>query len=131
VRAHLGGRTTPYETMLKGLKVPVLVTNGNQDKAVLKAASLYTAATVPGAKTSYYEGIGHAPFWEDTPRFNKELAIRSGVRHRRVGRRRSRNRRRPTRDRLRRMRYPPADTGGRAESSGRGGRVPPRRFRQT
>lgn len=73
VRALLGGRTTPYEAMLKGLKVPVLVTHGNQDKAVLKAASLYTAATVPGAKASYYEGIGHAPFWEDTPRFNKEL----------------------------------------------------------
>lgn len=51
----------------------MLVTHGNQTRAVLKAACLYTAATVPGAKASYYEGIGHAPFWEDTPRFNKEL----------------------------------------------------------
>jgi non-heme chloroperoxidase len=33
-----------------------------------------TASIVPGAKLSVYEGIGHAPFWEDTPRFNRELA---------------------------------------------------------
>lgn len=73
VRVNLGGRQTPYEAMLKGLKVPVLVSHGNSDKAVLKAASLYTAATVPYAKTSYYDGVGHSPFWEETERFNREL----------------------------------------------------------
>jgi pimeloyl-ACP methyl ester carboxylesterase len=26
------------------------------------------------AKLSLYDGIGHAPFWEDTARFNAELA---------------------------------------------------------
>jgi pimeloyl-ACP methyl ester carboxylesterase len=41
---------------------------------VLPAAAKYTAATIPGAKLSLYEGIGHAPFWEDTARFNAELA---------------------------------------------------------
>jgi hypothetical protein len=25
----------------------------------------YLVATVPGAKASFYEGIGHSPFWED------------------------------------------------------------------
>lgn len=29
---------------------------------------------VPGAKLSVYTGIGHLPFWEDAPRFNRELA---------------------------------------------------------
>jgi pimeloyl-ACP methyl ester carboxylesterase len=26
------------------------------------------------AAVSRYDGIGHAPFWEDAPRFNAELA---------------------------------------------------------
>ena len=31
------------------------------------------ATTVPGAKASFYQGIGHAPFWEDASRFkNRE-----------------------------------------------------------
>ena len=34
----------------------------------------YTAKTIPGAKLSVYEGIGHAPFYEDATRFNTELA---------------------------------------------------------
>jgi pimeloyl-ACP methyl ester carboxylesterase len=29
---------------------------------------------VPQAQTSFYEGAGHMPFWEDAPRFNRELA---------------------------------------------------------
>jgi pimeloyl-ACP methyl ester carboxylesterase len=29
---------------------------------------------IPGAKLSIYEGIGHAPFYEDAARFNAELA---------------------------------------------------------
>jgi pimeloyl-ACP methyl ester carboxylesterase len=31
------------------------------------------ARTVPHARTSYYPGVGHAPFWEDPDRFNAEL----------------------------------------------------------
>ena len=30
--------------------------------------------TIPGARLSVYPGIGHAPFYEDAPRFNTELA---------------------------------------------------------
>ena len=29
---------------------------------------------IPGAKLSVYQGIGHAPFYEDAARFNTELA---------------------------------------------------------
>jgi non-heme chloroperoxidase len=32
------------------------------------------AVLCAGAKLSVYEGVGHAPFWEDTERFNTELA---------------------------------------------------------
>jgi pimeloyl-ACP methyl ester carboxylesterase len=34
----------------------------------------HTAAIIPGARYSEYQNIGHAPFWEDAPRFNRELA---------------------------------------------------------
>ena len=29
---------------------------------------------IPGAKLSIYQGVGHSPFFEATPRFNAELA---------------------------------------------------------
>lgn len=74
VRGHMGGRPAPYEEMLKSLRVPVLVTHGTEDQLVLVGMGRYTAATVPGAKLSVYDGIGHAPFWEDAARFNRELA---------------------------------------------------------
>ena len=37
-------------------------------------AAEYTAKMIPGAKLSLYQGIGQAPFFEDAPRFNAELA---------------------------------------------------------
>ncbi len=74
VRANMGGRTLSMDEILKALNVPVLVTHGAADKLVLLAAGKYTAATIPGAKLSVYDGIGHAPFWEDAARFNAELA---------------------------------------------------------
>ena len=69
----MGSRATPYEATLKRLQVPVLVTHGEEDKVVLAAVGRYTLKTVPGAKGSFYPGIGHSPFWEDTERFNEEL----------------------------------------------------------
>jgi non-heme chloroperoxidase len=54
--------------------VPVLVTQGSEDKLVLRGLGELTAAVVPGARLSMYDGIGHAPFAEDAPRFNRELA---------------------------------------------------------
>ena len=74
VRRHMLGRPTPYEATLKALKVPVLVTHGIEDKAVVREVGQYTAATVAGAKLSEYPGIGHSPFWEEPVRFNRELA---------------------------------------------------------
>jgi non-heme chloroperoxidase len=75
VRANIG-RATPLnmDETLKALKLPVLVTQGAADKFILVAAAKYTAATIPGAKLSVYDGVGHAPFWEDAARFNAELS---------------------------------------------------------
>jgi non-heme chloroperoxidase len=74
VRAGLGGRTLEVDDLLKSLKLPVLVTHGELDKNSNLIAAEYTAKMIPGAKLSVYQGIGHAPFFEDAARFNAELA---------------------------------------------------------
>jgi non-heme chloroperoxidase len=73
-RISLGGRPANYEAMLRALNVPVLVTHGVRDKVVDVTMGRFTAGLAPGARLSEYDHIGHAPFWEDAPRFNRELA---------------------------------------------------------
>jgi pimeloyl-ACP methyl ester carboxylesterase len=71
--AHLS-RPASDGSILAKLDVPVLVTQGSEDKLVLRGLGELTAAVVPGARLSLYDGIGHAPFAEDPARFNRELA---------------------------------------------------------
>jgi pimeloyl-ACP methyl ester carboxylesterase len=73
VRLALQGRPLDIDAALRALSLPVLVTHGEQDKLVLPSMGRYTAGVVPGARLSLYQGIGHAPFWEDAPRFNRDL----------------------------------------------------------
>lgn len=73
-------RPAPYEEALKAVKVPTLVTHGVEDRILGIGLGKYLVATVPGAKASFYEGVGHSPFWEDAPRFNRELiAFMNGI----------------------------------------------------
>jgi non-heme chloroperoxidase len=74
VRAGLGGRPLDATEVMAKLTIPVLVTHGAEDKNAKLGTAQYTAKTIPGAKLSVYDGIGHSPFYEDTPRFNAELA---------------------------------------------------------
>jgi pimeloyl-ACP methyl ester carboxylesterase len=74
VRAALGGRPLDADAVLKQLTLPVLVIHGTEDQMLRIDMAKYTAAAIPGAKLSIYEGVGHASFWEDAPRFNRELA---------------------------------------------------------
>ena len=62
------------KAIAKNVNLPVLVTQGAADKFILVAAAKHTADIIPGAKLSVYEGVGHAPFWENAERFNIELA---------------------------------------------------------
>ena len=50
VRANMGGRTLNIDDILVALKLPVLVTQGAQDRLVLPAAAKYSAEKIPGAK---------------------------------------------------------------------------------
>ncbi len=59
---------------LGAVRVPVLVTHGRADTVVRPLAAERTAAFVPGARLSWYDDCGHSPFFEDAPRFNRELA---------------------------------------------------------
>jgi pimeloyl-ACP methyl ester carboxylesterase len=74
VRANLGGRALDATEVMSKLKIPVLVTHGDKDRNSKLGTAEYTAKTIPGAKLSVYQGIGHAPFYEDAARFNTELA---------------------------------------------------------
>jgi non-heme chloroperoxidase len=73
VRFAMLSRTVDHDDVLRQLTKPVFITCGLADKVVLPAMSEHQAELIPHAKTSYYEGIGHSPFLEDTQRFNAEL----------------------------------------------------------
>lgn len=62
------------QAALRAVTVPTLVTHGRMDAVVLPAAAEATLSLVPGSQASWYDDCGHAPFFEDAPRFNRELA---------------------------------------------------------
>jgi pimeloyl-ACP methyl ester carboxylesterase len=74
IRGHLLNRPELYEDALRKITVPVLVSHGLEDRVALLAVARYTASVISHARTSFYAAVGHMPFWEDTPRFNRELA---------------------------------------------------------
>ncbi len=74
VRANLGTRDLDNTDMLAAMTKPVLVTHGRADRVVLPAAGEYISTHCATATLSWYDGIGHAPFLEDAPRYNRELA---------------------------------------------------------
>jgi pimeloyl-ACP methyl ester carboxylesterase len=74
VRSHVLGRAPDDGAIMHKLTCPVLVTHGRSDRIILPALAEFSASSVSGAKLSLYDGVGHSPFWEDAPRFNRELA---------------------------------------------------------
>jgi pimeloyl-ACP methyl ester carboxylesterase len=73
VRKALFARRLRNDDLLESLAVPALVAHGDADAIVDIETGRHIAALVPGAALSVYAGIGHAPFWEDAERFNREL----------------------------------------------------------
>ncbi len=74
VRRALFSRVLDNDDVLRALRLPVLITHGLEDRIVLPRASEHYATLIPAAQTSFYPDVGHTPFWEDAPRFNRELA---------------------------------------------------------
>ncbi|MEM7543131.1 MAG: alpha/beta hydrolase [Pseudomonadota bacterium] len=74
VRASLAARDVNADDVLAELKVPALVTQGRKDVTVLPAMAEHILETCASAKPSWYDASAHAPFLEETDRFNDELA---------------------------------------------------------
>lgn len=74
VRAALAAREIDADDVMSALRVPVLVTHGREDIAMLPAMGEHILETCPNATASWYEGVGHIPFMEEGARFNEELA---------------------------------------------------------
>jgi non-heme chloroperoxidase len=73
VREALFSRSLDNDDLLSQLRKPVLITHGQDDAIVLPTAAEQHAAAIPQARVSWYPHVGHAPFWEDAARFNREL----------------------------------------------------------
>jgi non-heme chloroperoxidase len=74
VRAFLIQRELDFVPILESIEVPVLVTHGRSDTLVLPAMADLIREHCKTAQTSWYGGVGHAPFLEEPERFNRELA---------------------------------------------------------
>ncbi len=66
-------RVVDNDDLLRTLDLPVLMVHGQDDQIILPHASEHRATLMPRARTSWYPATGHAPFYEDAPRFNGEL----------------------------------------------------------
>ena len=73
VRFGLLNRQIDNDDLLPTLQKPVLITHGVEDAVVLMRMGQHNAEKIKHAQTSYYPNVGHAPFWEDAERFNREL----------------------------------------------------------
>jgi len=73
VRGALLSRELDGTDILASVSVPMLVTHGRDDKIVLPSMAEHTLAACP-ATVSWYDGVGHMPFWEASDRFDRELA---------------------------------------------------------
>lgn len=74
VRGALFAREIDGSDALSRLTVPVLVTHGREDAIVLPSMSEHVLERCGTAAASWYDGIGHLPFWEAPGRFDRELA---------------------------------------------------------
>ncbi len=74
VRKALFSRTLDNDDLLPQINVPALVTHGGADAVVLAPMAEHNARLLPRATVAIHAGIGHCPFWEDSERFNRDLA---------------------------------------------------------
>jgi len=74
VRGALLSRELDGSDALASTSVPVLVTHGQGDAIILPSMAEHTLTVCPAATASWYDGVGHMPFWEAADRFDRELA---------------------------------------------------------
>ena len=78
VRGALISRELDASDVFAAASVPVLVSHGREDAIVLPSMSEHTLGICEHAVPSWYDGVGHMPFWEAAERFDRELAALAG-----------------------------------------------------
>jgi non-heme chloroperoxidase len=74
VRGALISRQIDGGDALERVSVPVLVSHGREDLIVLPSMAEHTLGICEAARPSWYDDVGHMPFWEAPERFDRELA---------------------------------------------------------
>ena len=74
IREALRAREIDVADVYAATIVPMLVTQGREDAIVLPVMAQELLERCPRATASWYDGVGHAPFWEAPDRFDHELA---------------------------------------------------------
>jgi non-heme chloroperoxidase len=74
VRGALISREVDGSDSLASVSVPMLVTHGREDQIISPSMAEHVLGVCPSAVPSWYDGVGHMPFWEAADRFNRELA---------------------------------------------------------
>lgn len=73
IRGALISREVDGTAALAALSVPVLVTHGREDTIVSSSMAEHVLSTCGTAVPSWYDEVGHMPFWEAPGRFDREL----------------------------------------------------------
>jgi non-heme chloroperoxidase len=73
-RAAMFARLPDNSDLAGKVNVPALVIQGRDDALTPLEISLANQRNIKGSKLLVYEGVGHAPFLEDTVRFNRDIA---------------------------------------------------------
>ena len=79
VREALFARRLANDDVLGSIRIPVVVAHGEDDRIVDVQTAYHLTEQIPRATLALYPGIGHAPFWEASERFDRELAAFAGA----------------------------------------------------
>lgn len=81
IRAALLTRVIDSDDVLRTFGKPLLMVHGRSDTVVLPAMGEHILKMCATSVASWYDATGHAPFLEDSSRFNRELAsfVRAAV----------------------------------------------------
>lgn len=73
VRQNMRALRSDNHALLQSLALPVLALHGQEDRVIRPAAAMAIADTAPNGSRVLLDGVGHAPFLEDAPRFDAEV----------------------------------------------------------
>jgi pimeloyl-ACP methyl ester carboxylesterase len=73
--AFAGFLEDDFASEIGRIRVPTWIVWGDRDNFCPRADQDHLLATIPGARLSVYEGLGHALHWEEPKRFALELAV--------------------------------------------------------